>query len=155
MTPFVATPTPDIQPPVPAHWQVLIVDDEPGVVEELAHGLRLRGYRVLTATSGVEAWNLLTTRTDIGVAVCDIRMPGMDGHALTQAIATRNRDGHRTQIIMISGHGTSRDEAIATEAGAVAFLNKPFRASELRTALGIALLRADGDDHASGNAVNA
>jgi len=56
----------------------------------------------------------------------------------------RNRDGYRTQIIMISGHGTSRDEAAATEAGAVAFLNKPFRASELRTALGIALSRADG-----------
>ncbi len=155
MTLFAALPTAESPPPVPVHWQVLIVDDEAAVVEELAHGLRLRGYRILTATSGAEAWNLLTTRTDIGVAVCDIRMPGMDGHALTQAIAMRNCDGHRTQVIMTSGHGTSHDEAIATEAGAVAFLNKPFRASELRTALGIALQRAGGDDQTSGNAVNA
>jgi len=123
---------------------VLIVDDEVAVVEELAHGLRLRGYRVLTATTGIEAWNLLTTRADIGVAVCDIRMPGMDGHALTQAIATRNRGGHRTQVIIISGHGTSHDEAIAGAAGAVAFLNKPFLGSELRAALAVALARADG-----------
>ena len=135
--------------------QILIVDDEAEVVEELAYGLRRRAFQVLTATSGAEAWALLEARDDIGVAVCDIWMPGLDGHALARCIAARNAAGHATQVILISGHATSADEAVAREAGVFAFLRKPFLGSELRAAARQALALSLARRQAEGNAVNA
>jgi CheY-like chemotaxis protein len=135
--------------------QVLIADDEVDLVEELARGLRHRAFHVLTATSGAEAWAILQARKDIGVAVCDIRMPGMDGHALARCIAARNVEGPGTEIILISGHGSSQDEAIARQAGVFAFLRKPFLASELRVVLRRALARALARRQTAGKAVNA
>ena len=155
MTSVVAQPEDDLTRHPAMALQVLIVDDEAGVVEELAHGLRRRGYRVLAAKSGAEAWAILESRRDIGVAICDIRMSGMDGHALAARIATRRDTQQDTRVILISGHGTSRDEAIARESGVVAFLRKPFLTSELRAALGPALALAYASRQASGNAVKA
>ena len=128
MTSVVALPEDDLTRHPAMALQVLIVDDEAGVVEELAHGLRRRGYRVLAA---------------------------MDGHALAARIATRRDTQQDTRVILISGHGTSRDEAIARESGVVAFLRKPFLTSELRAALGPALALAYASRQASGNAVKA
>ena len=135
--------------------KVLIVDDESAVVEELALGLRRRAFNVLTATSGAEAWAMLEAYDDIGVAVCDIRMPGLDGHMLVQKIGEANAVARGTEVILISGHATSHDEAIARVAGVFAFLRKPFLGSELRAALRQALASALARRQAGGKAVNA
>ena len=135
--------------------QILIVDDEIEVVEELAHGLRHRAFNVLTATSGADALAVLDRRGDIGVAVCDIRMPGLDGYTLARRIATLNEAGLGTEVILISGHGKHEDEAIARALGVFSFLRKPFLGSELRADLRRALVRAMARRQEPGNAVNA
>jgi CheY-like chemotaxis protein len=140
-----------VRPPL-LDLKVLIVDDEVAVVEELAFGLRRRAFNVVTATSGDDAWAMLERADDIGVAVCDIRMPGLDGHALVQRIGAAGRS---TEIVLISGHATSEDEAIARQAGVSAFLRKPFLGSELRAAVRQALASSLARRQGDGKAVNA
>jgi CheY-like chemotaxis protein len=139
----------------PPDLQVLIVDDEIAVVEEFAAGLRRRAYNVLTATSGAEALALLAARRDIGVAVCDIRMPALDGHSFAERVAALNETGAVTEVILISGHGTYEDEALARRHGVFAFLTKPFLGSELRAELSGALARSVARRQGSGKAENA
>ncbi|MEI7711985.1 MAG: response regulator [Rhodospirillales bacterium] len=153
----VSSAGPDFKPEVkgPLSLKVLIADDEAGVVAEIAQGLRRRGFDVLVATSGDEAWTLLAEHDDIGAVVCDIRMPGLDGQALAQRIVAATTAACRVEVILISGHGTMVDEAIARDAGVFAFLRKPFLGSELRAALNQALSRAHAWRQGGGNAVNA
>ncbi len=135
--------------------KVLIVDDEAEVVEELALGLRRRAFNVITATAGAEAWAILATTDDVGVVVCDIRMPGLDGHALVQRIDGLNKAGRGIEVVLISGHATAEDEANAREAGVFAFLRKPFLGAEMRSALRQALARSLARRQGDGNAVKA
>lgn len=134
---------------------VLIVDDEAHVVEELAFNLRRRAFGVLTATSGEAAWAVLRARDDIGVAICDLRMSGLDGLALARRVAGRGEQANATEVLLISGHGTSGDDEVAREAGAFGLLCKPFLGCELRAALTAAMSRALGRRQGAGNVVKA
>jgi len=85
---------------------VLIVDDDPALLQALRETLRLRmeDVRVDIADSGRAALDLITTM-DHDAIVTDIKMPGMDGLALLAEIRTRRPD---TPTLMITGHGTMR-----------------------------------------------
>jgi DNA-binding response OmpR family regulator len=85
---------------------ILVVDDEPLVRHYLLIILR-DAYNVLLAGDGHEALALFDeVGQDIAAVVTDVRMPGMDGVALAQAL--RRRDGH-PPILFVSGGGGSRD----------------------------------------------
>src|SRR2546428_13202518 len=103
--------------------RVLIVDDDPALLQALPEALRLRmeSVTVDTADSGEAALDLIAAR-DYDVIVTDIKMPGMDGLGLLAAIQTCRPD---TPTLMITGHGEHDLAVEALRSGAYAFIHKP------------------------------
>src|SRR5437899_1930670 len=102
---------------------VLIVDDDPALLEALPQALRLRmrGLTVETADSAAAALDRIAAR-DYDVIVTDIKMPGMDGLALLAEIRGRQPD---TPTLMITGHGEHDLAVQALRGGAYDFMQKP------------------------------
>src|SRR5437763_8645280 len=103
--------------------QVLIVDDDPALLQALPETLRLRmnGVTVDTADSAAAALERITAR-DYDAIVTDIRMPGMDGLTLLAEILGRRPD---TPTLMITGHGENDLVVGALRGGACDFIHKP------------------------------
>src|SRR3989454_525274 len=123
---------------------VLIVDDDPALLQALPETLRLRmsGVTVDTADSALAALDRITAR-DYDAIVTDIKMPGMDGLTLLAEILGR-RPG--TPTLMITGHGEYDLAVRALRGGAYDFIQKPidrdrFVASLHRAILAYALSR--------------
>jgi two-component system, NtrC family, response regulator HydG len=102
---------------------VLIVDDDPDLLEALPEALRLRmeGVTVETASSAAAALDRIANR-DYDAIVTDIKMPGMDGLELLAEIRTRRPD---TPTLMITGHGETDLVVHALRGGACDFIRKP------------------------------
>ena len=103
--------------------RVLVVDDDPALLQALPHTLRLRmaGVAVDTADSAAAALEQIAVQ-DYDAIVTDIKMPGMDGLALLAEIRTRRPD---TPILMITGHGEYDLSVRALRSGAHDFIPKP------------------------------
>ena len=131
--------------------KVLVVDDEQGVCEHAAVLLERMGLRVHWVLQGEEAVRLVVeaSRSGDGYDVCfvDWRMPGMDGAETVRRL--RAEMGPDTLIIIVSAYDWSDIEPAAREAGADAFIAKPFFASTLHDALAAVTRRSSGDapDH--------
>src|SRR5947209_301598 len=102
---------------------VLIVDDDPALLQALPQALRLRmhGVTVETAESAVVALDRIAARPYDAIVI-DIKMPGMDGLALLAQIHARQPD---TPILMITGHGEYDLAVRALRGGAYDFIEKP------------------------------
>src|SRR5438309_5402384 len=103
--------------------RVLIVDDDPALLEALPQALRLRmsGVMVDTADSAAAALDRITAQ-DYDAIVTDIKMPGMDGLALLAEIRGRRPD---TPTLMITGHGEDDLAVHALRKGAYDLIQKP------------------------------
>src|SRR2546422_249421 len=103
--------------------RVLIVDDDPALLQALPETLRLRmsGVTVDTADSALAALDRITAR-DYDAIVTDIKMPGMDGLTLLAEIQGRRPD---TPTLMITGHGEYDLTVRALRGGAYDFIQKP------------------------------
>jgi len=107
---------------------VLAVDDQPQNLRLLDAVLSPRRYRVLTASSGAEALELLGAE-DVDIVLSDVVMPEMDGYELCRHI----RSTPATEflpVVMITASG-SEQRLQALESGADDFIAKPFDQSEL------------------------
>jgi DNA-binding NtrC family response regulator len=104
-------------------FHVLIVDDDPALLQALPQTLRLRmdGVTVETADSAAAALDRIAAH-DYDVIVTDIKMPGMDGLALLAEIRGRQPD---TPTLMITGHGEYNLAVQALRGGAYDFMQKP------------------------------
>jgi DNA-binding NtrC family response regulator len=102
---------------------VLIVDDDPALLQALPEALRLRmsGVAVDTAESATAALDRIAAR-DYDAIITDIKMPGMDGLALLAEIRERRPD---TPTLMITGHGEDVLAIQALRSGAYDFIQKP------------------------------
>jgi adenylate cyclase len=107
---------------------VLAVDDQPANLRLLDAVLSPRGYRVLTATSGREALELLA-RSEVDLLLLDVLMPGMDGYEVCQRLRADPRTAF-LPVVMITASG-EQQRIRALEAGADDFVTKPFDQSEL------------------------
>lgn len=106
---------------------VLVVDDDPDLLKLLALRLSAAGYAVQTATSGEQAIaSIAVNRPD--VVVTDLKMGGMDGLALFEAI---QKAAPTLPVIILTAHGTIPDAVDATRRGVFGFLPKPFDGREL------------------------
>ena len=103
--------------------RVLIVDDDPALLQALPQALQLRMAEVTveTADSAAVALDRIAAR-DYDAIVTDIKMPGMDGLALLAEIRRRQPD---TPILIITGHGEYDLSVRALRAGAYDFIQKP------------------------------
>jgi signal transduction histidine kinase len=114
--------------------QLLLVDDEPGILKVLGISLADRGYQVLTAESGEQALRVFH-ETHPEVILTDIKMPGMDGIELLKRI---KEESPNTEVIMITGHGEMELAIQSLKYDASDFITKPIDDE----ALDIALRRA-------------
>jgi DNA-binding NtrC family response regulator len=101
--------------------KVLIVDDEVALANTLAQRLQMRDLKVRTVYDGEQALSKLKIDKP-DVIVLDLRMPGMHGMEVLQEIKKACPD---IQVIILTGHGTDKDEEEAKRLGGFDFLNKP------------------------------
>ncbi len=101
--------------------RILIVDDEASIRETLHEILTFEGYEVDMAEDGAQALDMLR-KTEYDVALCDIKMPKIDGLELLDRVKGIADD---VSFIMISGHGTIETALEATKRGAYDFIAKP------------------------------
>jgi signal transduction histidine kinase len=117
--------------------RVLLVDDEPGILKVLGISLADRGYRVMTAESGEEAFRVFyEARPE--VILTDIKMPGMDGIELLKRIKAESPN---TEVIMITGHGEMELAIQSLKYDASDFITKPINDETLDIALRRAMER--------------
>jgi FixJ family two-component response regulator len=130
---------------IPANSFVFLIDDDASVRKGVSRLLRSAGYRHETFGS---ASDFLTREQHSGPAclIVDVRMPGINGMDLQDVLIQRRR---QEQLVFITGHGDIPMCAQAMKAGAVDFLPKPFRDTELLQCVDRALARsADQRRHA-------
>ncbi|MEJ2143559.1 MAG: response regulator [Acidobacteriota bacterium] len=101
--------------------KVLLVDDEREFVQTLSERLQSRNVESAVVYNGQEALSLLAT-DEPEVMVLDLKMPGIDGMEVLRRV---KRDHPRVEVIILTGHGSDREEKIARELGAFAYLHKP------------------------------
>jgi response regulator NasT len=119
---------------------ILVVDDDPILLEYLSTVLDHAGYDTLEATSAAEALQRVAEReADIALALLDISMPGMSGLDL----ARRLRDHTSVAFMFLSSVDDAETARQAASHGAVGFVVKPVDAAHLLPAFESALARAD------------
>ena len=117
--------------------RLLVVDDEPRMLEGLLELLKLHGHEVTSAGSGQAAVALLQD-AQFDLVLLDLNMPGMDGFALMEHI---ERHAHGLPMIVVSGDATIDAAIRALRTGAHDFVRKPYRAEELLHAIDVALAK--------------
>ncbi|MDW7773138.1 MAG: sigma 54-interacting transcriptional regulator [Desulfobulbaceae bacterium] len=108
-------------------YRVLIVDDESDLLSLWRMRLEANGYDVSTCLSGEEALAKLSLYNP-HVILTDLRMPGIDGLSLFEAIREKNKS---VPVIIISGYGSIPEAVAATRQGVFSFLTKPIDGAEL------------------------
>jgi CheY-like chemotaxis protein len=127
---------------------VLIVDDDPDMVETCARILRSNGHACLTATGGRAALDLLR-RQPLDLILADLRMPEMDGLTL---LAHARRLAPQVPVVIFTAYGSMETARQARQAGAAAYLAKPFGVNELREVVTRALAAPAAREEVSGPA---
>jgi FixJ family two-component response regulator len=118
---------------------VFLVDDDVSVRKALERLIRAAGYEIKTFASSKAFLESKPESSKIGCLVLDVRMPGINGLELQQALDAADV---RIPIIFITGHGDIPMSVSAMKAGAVDFLPKPVREETLLPAIKQALARA-------------
>jgi DNA-binding response OmpR family regulator len=107
--------------------RILVVEDEPRMVELLRKGLYEHGHTVMTCMDGCAAAELAIEHS-FDVIVLDIGLPGMNGYQVAQALRKRNT---QTLILMLTAFDQEDDVVRGLNLGADDYLTKPFSFSEL------------------------
>jgi CheY-like chemotaxis protein len=109
----------------PRRFQVLVVDDEPGMRETLVDILEESGYDVSTAADGQDALDVMQNR-DVDIVVMDVQMPNRDGVSVLQQLSPPP-----PAIIMVTAYAVEERLRAAVAANAFAILHKPFPVGRL------------------------
>ncbi|MBF0379972.1 MAG: response regulator [Magnetococcales bacterium] len=106
---------------------ILLVDDEPAIIQALASELRLQSHTVFTASSGKDGLEIINNN-NIDILITDLRMPGMDGLELLSKVAELNSE---IQAIVLTGYGDMQNAVEALNRGASGYMLKPPDLKEL------------------------
>ncbi|HMK13506.1 MAG TPA: sigma 54-interacting transcriptional regulator [Burkholderiales bacterium] len=106
---------------------ILLVDDDPGLLRLISMRLNASGYEVETVESGEQALARLSVSKP-NVVITDLRMGGMDGMELFDAIHKTNPT---IPVVILTAHGSIPDAVEATNRGVFGFLTKPFESKAL------------------------
>ena len=112
----------------PSSGTVLVVDDEPTIVEIVARYLERAGFETLQAMDGPEALRLADlNRPDL--VVLDLMLPGLDGIEVMRQL--HERPGKPVAVILLTARGEENDRLIGLRHGADDYVVKPFSPAEL------------------------
>jgi DNA-binding response OmpR family regulator len=107
--------------------RVLVVEDEPGIVDFVRRGLEAEGFSVQTAQDGI-AGERLALKGTFDLVVLDLMLPGRGG---MEILATLRRERPALPVVVLTARGEIEDRVAGLEAGAVDYLSKPFSLAEL------------------------
>src|SRR5262249_10826883 len=119
---------------------VLIVDDEPQMLIAMNETLKRDDLSIATASSGVEAIARLKD-TQFRLIITDLRMPAVTGIDLLREVKASSP---RTQVVLVTAHGTVTNAVEAMKLGAFDYLLKPFSSGELREVVQRAIRQEEG-----------
>ncbi len=109
--------------------KILIVDDEPDLVELVSYNLKKEGFRVSSAADGEKALDVIK-EGGIDLVVLDLMLPGISGIELCRMLR-RNPKTESIPIIMLTARGDEQDRMTGLDAGADDYVPKPFSPREL------------------------
>lgn len=107
--------------------RILVIEDEPHMLDLLRQGLYENGFTVMTALDG-ETGLCMATAHELDAMVLDIGLPKMDGYALVHALRV---SGRRTPVLMLTARDTEDEIIHGLDVGADDYLTKPFSFPEL------------------------
>lgn len=113
---------------------VLIADDDPAILWLVMTLVEREGFSAVTAMDGKEAYRILKSDREIIAAIIDVKMPYIQGTELVRFMQSDDRC-KKIPVIMMTAEQSPRLPSRSFEAGASAFLPKPFTNSQLRTML--------------------
>jgi HAMP domain-containing protein/CheY-like chemotaxis protein/signal transduction histidine kinase len=113
---------------------VLVVDDDARNIFALSSVLERHGMNVLTATTGREAIDLISSTPDLAIVLMDIMMPEMDGYETIEQIRQKG-EFRRLPIVALTAKAMKGDREKCLEAGASDYLAKPVNTEQLLTVL--------------------
>lgn len=102
--------------------KILLVDDEESFVKTLAERMHMRDAPAQVALNGEEALQMVQAGEVPDVMVLDLRMPGIDGMEVLRRVKKQHP---QVQVIVLTGHGTEKDEEEARRLGAFEYHKKP------------------------------
>jgi len=125
--------------------RILVVDDEPNILELLAASLRFAGFEVQTAADGRAA---LDTARRFGpdLLVLDVMMPGLDGFGVLRSLRGA---GSRTPVLFLTARDAAEDKITGLTLGGDDYVTKPFSLEEVVARIR-AILRRTGSGNGSG-----
>jgi two-component system OmpR family response regulator len=130
--------------PAQPEARILVVDDEPNILELLAASLRFAGFEVQTATDGTAA--LETARTyGPDLLVLDVMMPGLDGFGVLRAL---RGGGSRTPVLFLTARDAGEDKVAGLTLGGDDYITKPFSLEEVVARIRAVLRRTGSGDGA-------
>ncbi len=107
--------------------KVLLVDDEREFVQTLSERLQMRDLSTAVVYNGEQALSYLSEE-EPEVMILDLRMPGIDGVEVLRRV---KKEHPKVEVIILTGHGTEKDEMLTRELGAFAYLEKPVEIDKL------------------------
>ena len=106
----------------------MILEDEVSIRSFVVINLKRAGYDVVEAGTGEEALELLKSNPDVGVAILDIMLPGIDGFEVCRSIRATDK---KIGIIMLTARSQEMDKITGLMTGADDYMTKPFSPAEL------------------------
>jgi len=129
---------------------ILLVDDEPTLLETLAWNLQNAGYRIITARDGASALEQAQA-TSPDLVVLDLMLPELDGLTVCRSL----RQVSDVPILILTARTGELDKIVGLESGADDYMTKPFSLGELQARIRALLRRTrpdrTGEEVASGN----
>lgn len=117
--------------------KILVVDDEPSVVQIVTYALSKQGYEVLQAFDGQQALDTVATEQP-DLVVLDLMMPNVDGWKVYETLKTDER--YRSmKVVVLTGVGEFENQLRSLEFGVDEYITKPFKAAEVAQAVRDAL----------------
>jgi two-component system OmpR family response regulator len=121
--------------------RLLVVDDEPVILELLAGTLRFAGFDVLTAATGAEALRAAAAGQP-DLILLDVMMPGCDGFEVIRRI---HDSGPRIPVIFLTARDTPHDRVAGLSLGGDDYITKPFSLDEMLARISAVLRRSTGE----------
>ncbi len=113
--------------------QILLIDDEPNIIEAIRFILTRGGYSVASHGNGLDAMAVIAAaRPDL--LILDLMLPGRSGFDILQDLRS-NPDTAALPVLMLTAKGQPRDREMAERLGASRFLSKPFANADILAAV--------------------
>ncbi|MFQ6397530.1 response regulator transcription factor [Nocardia sp. KC 131] len=121
---------------------VLVVDDEPNILDLLSAALRMSGFEVHAARSGLVALSLAAAHPP-DIVVLDVMLPDLDGYAVARRL---RESGNQVPVLFLTSRDAVEDRIAGLVAGGDDYVSKPFSLEEIVLRLRAILRRTKGDE---------